>query len=558
MKKMIVSVSIIFMITLLIPYYNTAFAQSDVVIPKWLDYNAKWFAEGKITEEENKAALQFFIKNNINIFKRPDFAQITEDIEVEPGKYEDIRAQSYVVKFSNGDFKSPLEISTFGKYDTDQKPGEVNPGFILESNPSIDKLEFYELIAKTYNPGKVPQLFDVEVDILSGNDIPIISTFYAKCKIVEYLPYIQEFILFYTYSESDNGEIRDRTGFTCNGIKIIVHDSDEKYKHQVNDPSYENRVTSYVAHFYGPDIEGLYSIGTFFNFIPTDNIIRTPYDIVAKDRTNPVGSKPKFMLESLPSEDKKQLYEFYSMYVNPGRVPQLFDASVDLILGDGTIIQRWNYVKCDLTDYILRVDESLLRYPASNELQSEIRDQSQFSCNGFNLQTGMDLPQTPIKDPKTEQGIFVKPQTPNSDERANTFIISVFGGEFTDILTGNNIYKFEALRRDRGDQTPSNSANQETYGFLVESLPTQEKKELYEFLARYVNPGKEPEPFDVTIDTILGNGDILHRLHYTKCDARDIVWYLQDATWLYQFNGQQQEEIRSKYILECVGFKIIP
>lgn len=555
---MIVSISIMFMITLLIPHYNTAFAQSDVVIPEWIKYNAKWFAEGKITEEENKAALQFFVKNNINIFKRPDISQLTEDIEVEPGEYDDIRAQSYVVKFSNGDFKSPLEISTFGKYDTDQKPGEVSPEFILESNPSIEKLEFYELIAKTYNPGKIPQLFDVEVDILSGDDIPIISTFYAKCKIVEYLPYIQEFILFYTYSESDNGEIRDRTGFKCSGIKIIVHDSDEKYEHQANDPSYENRVTSYVAHFYGPDIEGLYSIGTFFNFIPTDNIIRTPYDIVAKDRTNPVGSKPKFMLESLPSEDKKQLYEFYSMYVNPGRVPQLFDVSVDLILGDGTIIQRWNYVKCDITDYILRVDESLLRYPASDELQSEIRDQSQFSCNGFNLQTGMDLPKNPIKDPKTEQGIFVKPKTPNYDERANTFIISVFGGEFTDILTGNNIYKFEALRLDRGDQTPSNAANQYTHGFLVESLPTQEKKQLYEFLARYVNAGKEPEPFDVTVDTILGNGDILHRLHYTKCDVRDIGWYLQDATWIYQFNGQQQEEIRSKYILECIGFKIIP
>jgi len=558
MKKMIVSFSIMFLIILLIPHYNTAFAQSDVVIPEWIKYNAKWFAEGKITEEENKAALQFFVKNNINIFKRPDISQITENVEVGPGKFDGIRAQSYVVKFSNGDFESPLEISTFGKYHSNQKPGEINPGFILESNPSIDKLEFYDLIAKTYNPGRIPQLFDVEVEILSGDDIPIISTFYSKCKIVEYLPYIQEFILFYTYSESDNEEIRDRTGFKCSGIKIIVQDTDEKYEHQVNDPSYQNRVVSYVAHFYGPDIEGLYSIGTFFNFIPTDNIIRTPYDIVAKDRTNPVGSKPKFMLESLPSEDKKQLYEFYSMYVNPGRVPQLFDASVDLILGDGTIIQRWNYAKCDLTDYILRVDESLLRYPASKELQAEIRDQSQFSCSGFNLQTGMDLPQTPIRDPKTEQGIFVKPKTPSSDERANSFIISVFGGEFTEILTGNNINKFEALRRDRGDQTPSNSANEHTYGFSVESLPTEEKKQLYEFLARYINPGKEPEPFDVTVDTILGNGDILHRLHYTKCDARDFSWYLQDATWLYQFNGQQQEEIRSKYILECVGFKIIP
>jgi len=81
---------------------------------------------------------------------------------------------------------------------------------------------------------------------------------------------------------------------------------------------------------------------------------------------------------------------------------------------------------------------------------------------------------------------------------------------------------------------------------------------LYKFLARYVNPGKTPEPFDVAIDTLLGNGDILHRLHYTKCEAIDFDWYLQDATWLYQFSGKQQEEIRERYTLYCTGFKMIP
>ena len=81
---------------------------------------------------------------------------------------------------------------------------------------------------------------------------------------------------------------------------------------------------------------------------------------------------------------------------------------------------------------------------------------------------------------------------------------------------------------------------------------------MYEFLSRYVNPVKEPEPFDVAIDTVLGNGEILHRLQYTKCSAIDFAWYLQEANWVYQFSGKQQEEIRERYILYCIGFKMIP
>ncbi len=535
---------------LVIPFSNLVFAENET---DWIKNNLRWLAEGKITEQENKAALEYLVKKGIlHIFTNTD-----TDVEYRPLSLDESRAQSYVVRFSNGDFKSPLEITTFSKYVTDKNTG-VSPIFALESNPSRDKLEFYNLIAKTYNPGKSPELFDVQIDFLSGNDIPIITASYSKCRITEYLPYIQDFILFYSFSKLAEEEIRDRTGFKCNGINIIVNESNNKQEHKITDPDYENRVTSYVVHFSGADIEGLYSIGTFFNFIPTDNIIRTPYDIVTKDRTNPVGGKPKFMLESLPSVDKKQLYELYAMYVNPGKEVEPFDVSVDLILGDGTILQRWNYVKCDLTDYILNVAESKLRYPATKQPKSEIRDQSQFSCSGFNLETGFDLSQTPIRTAETIQGISISSQIPNYEERAQAFIISVFGGEFTDIHTGENIYKFEGLRRDRGPLTPANHAKQYEFGFMIETLPTHEKKELYKFLSRYVNPGKTPEPFDVTIDTILGNGDILHRLHYTKCEAIDFDWYLQDATWLYQFSGKQQEEIRERYTLYCTGFKMIP
>ena len=562
MKIGTISLIIITFTILLIPSLDFAFAEN--AIPEWFTISEQWLAEGKITQEENKNGLEFLLEKGI--IKIPITPEAISEFQAKSDTLEDIRAQSYVVRFSNGDFKSPLEITTFAKFVAGEKQPllpksfsdlGISSIFSLESNPSKDKLEFYELIAKTYNPGRHPELFDVEIDFLSGDKVPIVTVAYAKCRVTEYLPFIQEFVLFYPFSGMFDEEVRDRTVFKCTGTKIIVNQSEDIKETELTMPSTDDRVTSYVVHFSGPDIEGLYSIGTFFNFSPSVNFFQTPYDIISRERSNPVDSKPRFVLESLPSKDKKELYEFFAFYINPGRVPQLFDVSVDLILGDGEILQRWNYVNCDLVEYKLKVEESLLRYPVTKQLKPEIRDKSEFSCNGFNLDTGLDLPQAPIRDPNTIKGIFVSSETPNENDRAMFFIISMFGGELTQIHTGDSLQKFETIRVDREAQ-PASHAKQSEIGFLVESLPTHDKKQLYEFFARYVNPGKAPEPYDVTIDTVLGSGEILHRLHYTKCETVDFSWYLQDATWIYQFSNEQQKEIRERYIIYCTGLSMIP
>lgn len=563
MKIGIISPLLIITFTiLLIPSSDFVFAENE--IPDWVVVQQQWLAEGLITEEENINGLEFLLKTGV--IKIAGERGSIDDFKAKGDPLKDIRAQSYVVRFSNGDFKEPLEITTFAKFVAGEKQPilpksfseiGISSTFSLESNPSKDKIEFYELIAKTYNPGKHPELFNVEIDFLSGNKIPIVTVSYAKCKVTEYLPFIQEFVLFYPFSGEHKEEVRDRTVFKCTGTKVNVSQSDDVKEVELRIPSNDDRVASYVVHFSGPDIEGLYSIGTFYNFSPSVNFFQTPYDIISRERSNPVDSKPRFVLESLPSKDKKELYEFFSLYINPGRVPQLFDVNIDLILGDGTILQRWNYVNCDLVEYKLQVEESLLRYPVTKQLAPEIRDKSEFSCNGFNLGVGPDLSQAPIRDPDTIQGIFVSSETPSQKDRAMSFIVSMFGGELTTIHTGESLQKFETIRVDRQAQ-PASHAKQSEIGFLVESLPTHDKKGLYEYFARYVNPGKSPEPYDVTIDTVLGSGEIIHRLHYTKCETVDFQWFLQDATWIYQFSNEQQKEIRERYIIYCTGLKFIP
>jgi len=558
-KKMYSAILFFCLIGLFASFTNLPLANSQTSeIPDWIKNNAKWWAAGLITEGEYLTALQYLADEGIL-----KLSPTTPQLETKPSPQDSIRAQSYLVRFSGGEFEQPLEISTFSNYINADKPFYlksfydlgITTTFSLESNPSIDKQEFYEIAASFYNPGSPAELFDVEIDVLSGNNIPIVTVHYTDCSITEYLPYLENSKVFYPFSDSLSGEIRDRAVFYCSGIDIIVDKSDKKQDLEVTDPSYDERVISYVVYFSGPDFDGLYSVDTFSKFAPSKSLDESQYSIITYS-SNPVDSVPQFFLESLPSIDKKQLYELYAAYANSGQKPDLFDTSVDLILGDGTILQRWNYRDCNVFDYGLRLEDSMLNHPFAEKSEPEIRDKTDFICRGLGLDIGPDLPQTPFRNSKIIQEGFTGPQIPDENQKAKYFIASMFGGELSETVVGEKIKSFENIRRDRGSLTPLHHAQQYDRGFIVESLPTLEKKSFYEFLSRYVNPGKTPEPFDINIDTMLGNDSILHRLHYTNCDVVDIKWYLQQRTWLYQYSQKQQEEIRERYAVYCEGFRV--
>jgi len=207
----------------------------------------------------------------------------------------------------------------------------------------------------------------------------------------------------------------------------------------------------------------------------------------------------------------------------------------------------------------VRLMDSLLRFSYTGEQSPEIIDKSEFTCNGMNLEIGGDKPlaKFPIKGPKSlEEESIIFPTIPEPTERAQSFEISVFGGELTLIYTSDRLQKFEPLRRDRGPLTPASHSKQFDFGFVLESLPEKEKAPFYKFISRYINPGKTPEPFDVNIDTITGDGTTLHRLQYVNCDGVDFWWYLQQGTWFYQFSQKKQDEIRERYIFYCEGIRI--
>lgn len=482
-------------------------------------------------------------------------------IELNPSFEFDKVANSYIVSFSGGELEKTLTFETFSRFEPGDKKNYIQSfydlgfttNFVLESLPSKDKLEFYQIVEKYLSPGKVPELFDVDIDVLAGDNSKLITLNYSKCEITGYTPSTQDFILFYQFSGKTQDEIRDLTTVYCAGFDVEVnYDSEFSYSYQgIVIPNDSDRAQHYVVHFFGPDFDGLYTLNTFSKFSPSADVIETPFDTITFPG-NPLEADPQFFLESIPSKDKRLLYKVFSKHINPGQQPEFFNVSIDMVTGDETVLQRWNYVDCKLTDYILQLEDNMLKFPFGKEPAAEIRDKSDFTCLGINLEIPKDeeLEKQPIRDSKS-----LKNETESASNQAKSFIFTLSGGELNKVYVDYGIQKFDTIKRGI-PLAPLHHAKQYDFGFLIESIPTRDRMPVYEFLSGYVNPGKSPESYDARIDIVLDDGTILHSLKYTNCDAVDFSWYLQEANFIYQFKNEQKPEIRERVIHYCEGIRI--
>ncbi|HEU04267.1 MAG TPA: hypothetical protein ENH95_04015 [Nitrosopumilus sp.] len=569
-----------------------AFAETSQV-PDWMKNNAKWWAEGKITEQEYLNSILFLIDKGIikvkdskqlpsdqtslaGIATKFGPAELPSNIQITPFSKnivpESDRAKGFIVRISGGELDEIQTFQTFGRFEPGEDPTFLNSlksqglssYFLLESLPSKDKVKLYEIISRYFNPGKTPEPIDVSIDGLAGDGSTIVTANYEKCKISDYLPYLQNHVFVYQLNKKFEPEIRDHTIFSCQGFNVEVNPENEKVDlSSLNSvPNVDDRAKKFVVHFFSGELNQIYST-TFAKFAPSVDTVDTPF-VTITTSGNPIGSAPQFFLESLPSYDKKEFYEFLSRYVNPVKKPELFNVSIDLITGDNTILQRWNYVDCEVTNYQMRLDDSFLNYPFSDKLQAEISDKTDFSCLGNELLVDgvHQLDKLPIKDKKfqntksEEFDLLYTKDFPSENDRAMSYNIHTSGGELKYTYTNDEIPIFAGLVQNRGPLTPLHHAKQYDVGFYIEALPSKDKEDFYNFLAQYVNPGKQPEPIDVDVEVITGDGRILETLQYRSCTAIDFNWYSQQFTFLYQITNQLQEEIRERFTFYCDGYTI--
>ena len=98
-------------------------------------------------------------------------------------------------------------------------------------------------------------------------------------------------------------------------------------------------------------------------------------------------TNPTFFLESLPSTDKKQFYDFIADWMDKGDTMNEFDVDVEVLDGTGAVIQIWAFERCEITSYGTYLQDTIFIYQYSGVEDSEIRDRAHFSCVGIHLET---------------------------------------------------------------------------------------------------------------------------------------------------------------------------
>jgi hypothetical protein len=198
--------------------------------------------------------------------------------------------------------------------------------------------------------------------------------------------------------------------------------------------------------------------------------------------------------------------------------------------GDNTILQRWNFVKCKITNYSMEVEISVLRFTFTEQHSGNLNDKTDFECSGnnFKVYETHKIDKLPIKD-KTHNRVnseyfddLYTKDLPSKNERAEFYTFRAYSGEVLVNHTSKEFPIFKGLVQNKG---------------LL--IPTQHAKK-----------------FNVDVDVFTGDGTIIETLQYRKCSAIDFDWYTQDVIFFYQISGKVEEEIRERYTFYCNDYRI--
>ncbi|QUC65082.1 hypothetical protein NsoK4_02095 [Nitrosopumilus sp. K4] len=151
------------------------------------------------------------------------------------------------------------------------------------------------------------------------------------------------------------------------GISIINPDMLQAHGGITLDP--DNAANSIIVH---TQREGEYEIRTYDSF----------------SRIGFVSGEGNFLLESVPSLDKKEFYQFIKDSLddkNPLKKEQI-NISIDIYSGNGKLIETLEYDKCSLGEYFVHAVDSLGKIQfIEGKDNIEIREVTKFFCQSFTL-----------------------------------------------------------------------------------------------------------------------------------------------------------------------------
>ncbi len=120
----------------------------------------------------------------------------------------------------------------------------------------------------------------------------------------------------------------------------------------------------------------------FFKFTPFKE--QSPQ--IVPENTLPNRPPLRFLLETLPSKDNIDYYNAIDDYFQTDSpLFKVFDVSIDVVSGDGTVLQTWEYRNCDLEDYVVYLQDNIIFNRFHGGMGSEIRERSIFHCSGLSM-----------------------------------------------------------------------------------------------------------------------------------------------------------------------------
>lgn len=105
-----------------------------------------------------------------------------------------------------------------------------------------------------------------------------------------------------------------------------------------------------------------------------------------------VAGGSNFLLESIPSKDKKSFYSLVKKSLDDKKHvnrSSFLDVSIDIFSGDGEKIETLVYKQCSIKDYFLYVvDSKGTNLFLKDDGSAEIREVTKFECVSFTLDLG--------------------------------------------------------------------------------------------------------------------------------------------------------------------------
>jgi len=144
----------------------------------------------------------------------------------------------------------------------------------------------------------------------------------------------------------------------------------------------------------------------------------------------------------------------------------------------------------------------------------------------------------------------------SDDERAQFFVVHFSDGLIDNPFVIDTFVAFEATssRDDNSGLIYSPIYKfEDNAEFVLESLPSIDKQDMYKGIDRWMNKNPIVTPFDVDIDVMSGDGRVIQTWEYRDCEPTAYGSYFQDITNFYQFSGKEEAEIRERVVFSCAG-----